>query len=135
MKRAAWLLDKATHPLVGVYATPLIIAAGVYFAITGPDWWHDFFFDHALGFLVTAWMGAGFGFVWWHLEKTSNQMPGGKVTAALVGILGIFLVAGVALFTDPWFFGVAVWPGLRLLAGALDRHYAVRGTEPPAGSP
>ena len=124
-----WSFSILMHPAVGVYLTPILLAAGIYFAITGPDWWHDFFFDHAFGFLITAWIGAGFAFMWWQVKQTAWSMPGGEATAAVVGVAGVVLVAGFAVFSDPWFFGVAVWPGLSLLVRAVEKRLSQRPTE------
>ena len=118
MKRLFWLLD---HPAFGVYGTPFLLAAGIYFAVTGPDWWNDFFLDHALGFLISFWIGSGFAFMWMKLQEGSAEMPGGQATIAIVGIVGVVLVAGIGVFTDPFLFGAAIWPGVVLLRPSLER--------------
>jgi hypothetical protein len=119
----SWLVS---HPAVGVYATPVLIAAGVYFAVVGPGWWEDFFLSHGLGFLISFWIGSGFAFAWWQLQKQAKDLPGGETMAGIAGIAGIVLVAGLSVFTEPWLFGVAIWPGLTMVTPAarrwLDEH-------------
>jgi hypothetical protein len=118
LRRLAWLIE---HPAVGVYGAPPAIAAGAYFALTGPAWWEAFFFDHALGFLVSFWIGSGFAFIWWMVRRGAAAMPGGEPVAAAVGIAGVVLVTGLSAFTDLWLFGIAIWPGLAMLLPALER--------------
>ena len=115
-----------SHPALAVYATPVVGAIGLYFAITGPGWWEDFFFSHALSFLFSFWIGSGFSFVWWMLRQQADEMPGGMAMAGLVGVVGIALVAGLSVFSDPWLFGVAVWPGLTMLIPAVQSWLARR---------
>ena len=104
---------------------------GFFLAVIGPDWWQDFFFDHALGFLVSFWVGAGFAFMWWRLEASSGVFPGGRTGIALAGIVGVVLVAGISALTDPWFFGVAIWPGLALLLPSLEHRLAPKPEAAP----
>ncbi|MCA9823422.1 MAG: hypothetical protein KC470_12480 [Dehalococcoidia bacterium] len=118
LRRLQWV---AEHPAIGVYVSPVLLAAGFYLAISGPEWWGDWFFDHGLSFLMTFWMGSGFAFMWRMMRRGAMEIPGGELTVAVAGIGGIVLVAGIGVFTDRTLFAVAIWPGLLLASRAASR--------------
>lgn len=128
-----WILWAVEHPAVGVYGCPLVIGGGVYLAIEGPGWWEEFFLDRALGWLIAFWTGSGFAFAWWVMRKQGDDPgAGGTMTAAIGGLLGMFLLLGVSAFTDPRLFAVSIWPGLAMLAPEAKRllHGAGSAAEP-----
>lgn len=127
-----WLID---HPLVGIYACPVALAAGLYFAVTGPEWWEDFFNGHALGWLFSFWIGSGFAYMWWTLRRGAVELPGGDAGAAAIGIVALVLIGGVGMFTDPYLFGVAIWPGIAMLTPAIWRRLEGSTRAPPPREP
>ena len=130
-RRLVWVIE---HPAAGVYGTPVVLAAGFYFAATGPEWWSDFFLGPGLGLLISFWIGSGFAFMWWMLSREAGTLPGGEPAAGIIGIAALFLVGGVSLFAEPWLFGVAIWPGVTLMLPAVERWLARRdGNDDIAG--
>jgi len=113
-----WLID---HPAAGVYASPVLLGVGFFYAVTGPGWWQDFFLDHAAGWIISFWLGSGFAYTWWMIRRGAFDLPGGQVTGAIVGIAAIAVITGFGVFTDLYLFGIAIWPGLAMLAPALHR--------------
>jgi hypothetical protein len=76
--------------------------------------------DDALGpFLITYWIGVGFTIAWDVVADSARLEGTNPTVVALTGLLSaavIFMMLGGigALIEDPWLFGVAIAPGLRL---------------------
>ena len=111
----SWSRRWTLHP---VYLFPFIIGAGIYLSVEGPDWFGDFFLDHALPWLFPMWIGAGFSFAWDVLSESASQPGTSKGVVAATGILSAVVIAWMlgfgTLLEDPSLLGVAVFPGLRL---------------------
>ena len=125
-------LSLLLHPAVGVYVTPVVLFGGLVLAIRTGGWFEDFWLDHALPFLIVTWIGAGFAFMYWAVTRgIPEDAHGQRAVAGIAGAVGVLLVAGVgSAVEDPWFFGVAIWPGLALAVPWLRRALAGAPPEP-----
>jgi hypothetical protein len=79
------------------------------------DAWEDF----AGPFLITYWIGFGFTMAWDIVTESMRAEAASPTVVALTGLLSavviLMMLGGPAtLIEDPWLFGVAIAPGLRL---------------------
>jgi hypothetical protein len=87
------------------------------------DAWEDF-----LGpFLITYWIGFGFTMAWDLATESMHAERLPPLSMAITGVLGalilLSMLGGVdALIDDPWLFGVAIAPGLRLAGPWVEKH-------------
>jgi hypothetical protein len=78
----------------------------------------DLYEDFGFPFLITLWMGMGFGFAWDSVRYSmhAERMP--PIVVAGTGILGALVLLSMigidSLWEEPWLFGIAVWPGIQM---------------------
>ncbi|GIX36601.1 MAG: hypothetical protein KatS3mg126_2380 [Lysobacteraceae bacterium] len=105
-------------PEVGVFGMPLLVLAAVALAIRGHPGLAEWLLGHA-DLLWPFWVGSGFAFCWKLLEAAAGDDRGRRMTAAIAGVVGMVLVGGWAMLTDPRYLGFVVWPALGLVGSAL----------------
>ncbi len=125
---------------VPLWVFPIVIFGGIILSERAPAAARDFFMATALPFLITVWIGAGFTFAWRVVRESMlrEKAPSGMMAA--VGILSaltlLSMLGGISLiWEDPWLFGVAVWPGLNMARGLIERRGNGRSTPTPLGPP
>jgi len=96
------------------------------------DVWEDF----AGPFLITYWIGFGFTMTWDIAAESLHADKATPTTMAITGLLGalvlLMMLGGpAALIEDPWLFGVAIAPGLRLAGPWLAGRSAAAADQGP----
>lgn len=108
-----------------LWLTPVLIFGGALVSIAwAPDAVEDFYLGALLPYLITFWIGQGFSFAWDVARASVAGVP--APVAAATGLLASFVIMGMLggvriILEDPWIFGVAVVPGLRLASAAVAR--------------
>ncbi|MPZ49072.1 MAG: hypothetical protein GEU75_07190 [Dehalococcoidia bacterium] len=101
-----------------LWAMPLAIFGGFGLAVAyAPQSIEDLYLDKLLPFLISTWVGMGFAFTWDMLSFSMAGVP--KSVALITTVLSIFILLNLAggvqiIWEDPWFLGVAIFPGIRL---------------------
>ena len=119
-----------------VWVMPPLVGGTLVLAVEAGGTFESVYVDHMLPWLLTAWIGAGFTAAWEMLRESARLQRTPPLVVAATAVLGALFIlsqlGGVAvLWEDPWIFGVAVWPGIRL-AGPLVSG-AIRFGAPRAG--
>jgi len=100
-------------------AVPLVVFGGYLFLGSAGGIVEDAW-DSVIGpFLITYWIGLGFTIAWDVLTQSMHVEGASPTVVAVTGVLSaivIFMMLGGigALIDDPWLFGVAIAPGMRL---------------------
>lgn len=108
-----------------LWVTPALILGGALVSIAwAPDGVEDFYLGALMPYLITCWIGLGFSFAWDVTRASAAGVPAPVVAAT--GLLASFVILGMLggvriILEDPWIFGVAVVPGLRLASAAVAR--------------
>lgn len=102
-----------------VYVLAAVVAGGFLLSVKLGGSVERLYVDRVLPWLITTWIGAGFSCTWELVAKSADVSRAPKGVVALTGVLGAMvlfaMLGGVrALRDDPWLFGMAIWPGLRL---------------------
>ncbi|HEU0073926.1 MAG TPA: hypothetical protein VFS30_07925 [Dehalococcoidia bacterium] len=107
-----------------------VIVLGGYVLLGGAggfveDVWEDF----AGPFLITYWIGFGFTMAWDIVTESMRTEAASPTVVGLTGLLSAVVILMMlggpgALIEDPWLFGVAIAPGLRLAEPWLARRRA-----------
>jgi len=117
---------------------PPVVIGGVVVAAKAGGGFESLYVQHLLPWLLTVWIGAGFTATWEMLHESAQIQGTSQWVVAGTGILSALVIlsqlGGVAvLWEDPWIFGVAVWPGLRLAGPSFQK--AVRTARPGPREP
>jgi hypothetical protein len=106
---------------------PVVVIGSLVLAVGfAPDGVEDFYTDYAFPFLVSVWIGMGFIFAWDAVAHPLHADDAPPLLVGAVGVLGALVILSMlggirVLWEDPWIFGVAVAPGLRLALPLLSR--------------
>jgi hypothetical protein len=102
-------------------ALPVVVLGGYVFLGGAGGFVEDAWEDAVGPFLITYWIGFGFTMAWdvvtesMHTEGASPTVV--ALTGGLTALVILMMLGGPgALIEDPWLFGVAIAPGLRLLS-------------------
>ena len=99
---------------------PLVVIGSLVLAVGfAPDGVEEFYTDYGFPFLVSVWIGMGFTYAWNVVAHPLRADEASPLVLGAVGVLGALVILSMlggirVLWEDPWIFGVAVAPGLRL---------------------
>ncbi len=139
--RVRWSAFRAAlDTAVPLWVFPIVIFGGIILSERAPASLRDFYIETALPFLITVWIGAGFTFAWGVVRESMLREKAPRGMMAAVGILSaltlLSMLGGVSLmWEDPWLFGVAVWPGLNMARGLIERRGNGHSTPTPLDPP
>ncbi len=104
-----------TPSVLPLVAMPVAVVGGLFLSIMfGLG---SFYAGRLLPFLVACWIGLGFNFAWDALKASSATTSPAVLTATalLSAIVILSMLGGIqVVWEDPWIFGVAVVPGIRI---------------------
>lgn len=106
-----------------VWVMPPLVGGALVLAVETGGTFESLYVERMLPWLLTAWIGAGFTSAWETLRESARlQGTPPLVVAATAVLSALFILSQLGgvpvLWEDPWIFGAAIWPGIRL-AGPL----------------